>query len=206
MQTQHISEQFSCEGFDSRRVEAAFDGGAVTSDAGVLLLRETDRAISLIERGGSTLRSQLIHIVSRLVCRVFLASHVEIREMSDHDRRIVQTVVTSAAVGGFAFLALVGWVLAFDVSSIATMIDGAADNGLLSALFIGGSLTKGAAVGTAVGLTLADHNRLALRQQAALTAASARSERRIVPIRMVRTSCPEAVNNAVDRSGGHFRE
>lgn len=29
---------------DDRCVVAAFDGGAVTSDAGVLLLRETDRA------------------------------------------------------------------------------------------------------------------------------------------------------------------
>ena len=29
---------------------AAFDGGAITSDAGALLLGETDRAIRLIER------------------------------------------------------------------------------------------------------------------------------------------------------------
>ncbi len=32
------------------RLVAAFDGGVMTSDAGALLLRETDRAIGLIER------------------------------------------------------------------------------------------------------------------------------------------------------------
>ena len=31
-----------------RRVEASFDGGAVTSDAGALLLREADRRLDLI--------------------------------------------------------------------------------------------------------------------------------------------------------------
>jgi hypothetical protein len=35
---------------EGRRVEAAFDGGAVTSDAGALLLGATDRANGLIER------------------------------------------------------------------------------------------------------------------------------------------------------------
>src|SRR5512144_1695572 len=50
MQTECISGQLEFEGFDGRRVVAAFDGGAVTSDAGALLLRETDRAIRLIER------------------------------------------------------------------------------------------------------------------------------------------------------------
>ena len=33
-----------------RRVEAAFDGGAITSDAGALLLGATDRAIGLVSR------------------------------------------------------------------------------------------------------------------------------------------------------------
>jgi hypothetical protein len=50
MWTQCISEPFEFEGFDGWRVVAAFDGGAVTSDTGALLLRETDRAIGLIDR------------------------------------------------------------------------------------------------------------------------------------------------------------
>lgn len=75
--------------------------------------------------------------------------------MSDHDQRILQTAITSAAVGGFVFLALAGWVLAFDVSSIATMTAGATEKDLISALFIGGLLTKGATVAAAFGLALA---------------------------------------------------
>ena len=35
---------------DERRVMAAFDGGAITSDAGALLLGETNRVIRLTER------------------------------------------------------------------------------------------------------------------------------------------------------------
>ena len=43
MQTECISGQLEFEGFDGRHVVAAFDGGAVTSDAGALSPRETDR-------------------------------------------------------------------------------------------------------------------------------------------------------------------
>jgi hypothetical protein len=39
--------QLAFEGFQGRRVVGAFDGGAVTSNAGALLLREADRAIDL---------------------------------------------------------------------------------------------------------------------------------------------------------------
>jgi hypothetical protein len=35
---------------DGRAVVASFDGGAITSDAGALLLGQTDRAIRLTER------------------------------------------------------------------------------------------------------------------------------------------------------------
>src|SRR5437867_5531180 len=38
---------------EGRQVVAAFDGGAITSDAGALLLGETDRAIRLSERFAS---------------------------------------------------------------------------------------------------------------------------------------------------------
>ena len=45
-----VSLSSSVGGFGGRRVEAAFDGGALTSDAGALLLQEADRAIGLIDR------------------------------------------------------------------------------------------------------------------------------------------------------------
>jgi hypothetical protein len=39
MQTHCISAQLAFEGFDGHKVIAGFDGGAITSDAGALLLR-----------------------------------------------------------------------------------------------------------------------------------------------------------------------
>jgi Transposase DDE domain group 1 len=70
MQTECISGQLEFEGFDGRRVLAAF--GAVTSDAGALLLRDTDRAIRLIERVAACFSDgrdpgQLIHALSTLL-------------------------------------------------------------------------------------------------------------------------------------------
>ena len=95
--------------------------------------------------------------------------------MSDHDQRIVQTVVTSAAIGGFVFLAIVGWVLAFDISSIATLMAGATERDILSALFIGGSLTKGATVGAVLGLAFAARGIRSERAGPTMVAATALS-------------------------------
>ncbi len=39
MPTECIPEQLEFEAFDRRRVTAAFDGGAISTDAGALLLR-----------------------------------------------------------------------------------------------------------------------------------------------------------------------
>ena len=38
------------QGCRRRRVTAAFDGGSITSNAGTLLLRETDRFVGLFDR------------------------------------------------------------------------------------------------------------------------------------------------------------
>ena len=50
MPTQCNAEQLQFSCVERRRVVAAFDGGAVSSDAGALLLRRTDEAIGLIDR------------------------------------------------------------------------------------------------------------------------------------------------------------
>ncbi|GLS37429.1 hypothetical protein GCM10010869_30220 [Mesorhizobium tianshanense] len=50
MQTHCISDQLEFEGFDAHKVVAGFDGGAITSDAGALLLRHADGAIGLFDR------------------------------------------------------------------------------------------------------------------------------------------------------------
>ncbi|OOO54084.1 hypothetical protein BS629_02995 [Rhizobium leguminosarum bv. viciae USDA 2370] len=50
MQPYCISTQLEFEGFDAHKVVAGFDGGAITSDAGALLLRHVDKVIGLFER------------------------------------------------------------------------------------------------------------------------------------------------------------
>jgi hypothetical protein len=50
MPTQCSAKSFGFARVESRAVVAAFDGGAVTSDAGSLLLGATDRAIGLVDR------------------------------------------------------------------------------------------------------------------------------------------------------------
>src|SRR5450755_3474175 len=50
MPTESSAESFDFGTVKGRPVEAAFDGGLVTSDAGALLLGATDRAIDLVDR------------------------------------------------------------------------------------------------------------------------------------------------------------
>jgi len=50
MQTDCTTDLFGFAPVEGREVVAAFDGGAMTSDAGALLLGETDRAIGMMRR------------------------------------------------------------------------------------------------------------------------------------------------------------
>ena len=50
MPTQCSADLFGFAPVEGRRVEAGFDGGAITSDAGVLLLGATDRIVGLVGR------------------------------------------------------------------------------------------------------------------------------------------------------------
>ena len=77
MQTECSQDSLDFASLGSRKVTAAFDGGAITSNAGALLLRETDRRIDLsrqvaacfkdgrrqdrIEHAVETLLAQRIH-------------------------------------------------------------------------------------------------------------------------------------------------
>jgi len=53
MPTECIPDLFGFEPVEGREVVAAFDAGMITSDAGALLLRATDRAIKMMERFAS---------------------------------------------------------------------------------------------------------------------------------------------------------
>src|SRR5258705_8057405 len=50
MQTECIPDMFGFEAVEGRQVIAAFDGVAITSNAGALLLGATDRAIRMVDR------------------------------------------------------------------------------------------------------------------------------------------------------------
>jgi hypothetical protein len=75
---------------ESRAVVAAFDGGAVTSDAGGLLLGSTDRAIRLADRFSGCFsdhrRAELIeHEVRTLVSQRIFGIALGYEDLNDHD-------------------------------------------------------------------------------------------------------------------------
>jgi len=77
MPTECNSEQFGFSRVEGRSVVAALDGGAVSSDAGALLLGAADRAIGLVDRFAvcfedGRAQDQVVHQVRAMVAqRVF---------------------------------------------------------------------------------------------------------------------------------------
>ena len=75
---------------ERRRVAADFNGGAITSDAGALLLGASDRAIGLVDRFGSCFvdarRPELVeHEVATLVGQRVFGIALGYEDLSDHD-------------------------------------------------------------------------------------------------------------------------
>ena len=75
---------------DGRRVVAAFDGGAITSDAGALLLGETDRAIRLTERLAACFIDARVpelveHEISSMVLQRVVGIALGYEDLNDHD-------------------------------------------------------------------------------------------------------------------------
>src|SRR3954470_6939769 len=90
MPTQCSADLFGFAPVERRRVEAAFDGGEVTSDAGALLLGATDRAINLVGRFARCFtdgrRSDLIeHEVATLVGQRVFGIALGYEDLNDHD-------------------------------------------------------------------------------------------------------------------------
>jgi hypothetical protein len=90
MQTECTPNLFGFAPVEGRRVEAAFDGGAMTSDAGALLLGATDRAIGLIGRFAGCFvdrrKPELIeHQVSTLVGQRVVGIALGYEDLADHD-------------------------------------------------------------------------------------------------------------------------
>ncbi len=90
MPTECSAEHFDFGAVEGRAVEAAFDGGLVSSDAGALLLGATDRAIGLIDRFAACFhderREDLIeHEVATLVGQRVFGIALGYEDLNDHD-------------------------------------------------------------------------------------------------------------------------
>ena len=90
MRTECSADCFDFGMVEGRAVEAAFDGGLVTSDAGALMLKATDRAIGLIERLARCFhderRRELIeHEVATLVGQRVFGIALGYEDLNDHD-------------------------------------------------------------------------------------------------------------------------
>jgi Transposase DDE domain group 1 len=81
---------FEFPAVEGRRVVASFDGGAITSDAGALLLGQTDRAVRLTERFAvccaDTCTAGLVeHQVETLVMQRVIGIALGYEDLNDHD-------------------------------------------------------------------------------------------------------------------------
>ena len=90
MQTDCNPDCFSFARVESRRVVADFEGGAITSDAGALLLGATNRAIGLVDRFAACFsdrrRQDLIeHDVRTLVGQRVFGLAMGYEDLNDHD-------------------------------------------------------------------------------------------------------------------------
>ena len=90
MPTECSAEQFDFGRVEGRMVEAAFDAGLVTSDAGALLLGATDRAIDLVGRFADCFRDHrrqdlIEHAVGTLIGQRVFGIALGYEDLNDHD-------------------------------------------------------------------------------------------------------------------------
>jgi hypothetical protein len=90
MQTECSAERFDFGVVEGRAVDAAFDAGVVTSDAGALLLGATDRAIGLVDGFAACFRDYrrqdlVEHAVSTLVGQRVFGIALGYEDLNDHD-------------------------------------------------------------------------------------------------------------------------
>src|SRR5438876_2316273 len=90
MPTECSAELFKFAAVGSRSVVAGFNGGAITSDAGALLLGATDRAIRLVGRFAGCFvdrrrPQQVEHSVSTLVGQRIFGIALGYEDLNDHD-------------------------------------------------------------------------------------------------------------------------
>jgi hypothetical protein len=89
--TQCNQETFEFEAHFSRGVRARFDGGTMTSDAGALLLRQTDRCMNVLARLAECFEDHrkpwlITHTVEEMVAQRVYALALGYEDLSDHDQ------------------------------------------------------------------------------------------------------------------------
>jgi DDE family transposase len=90
MQTECSQDSFDFASLGGRKVTAAFDGGAMTSNAGALLLRETDRGIGLSGKVAACFKDgrrqdRIEHRVETLVAQRIHGIALGYEDLNDHD-------------------------------------------------------------------------------------------------------------------------
>jgi hypothetical protein len=90
MLTECSQDSFEFTSLGSRKVTAAFDGGAITSNAGALLLREADRRVGLSQQVAACFkdgrrRDRIEHKLETLVAQRIHAIALGYEDLSDHD-------------------------------------------------------------------------------------------------------------------------
>jgi hypothetical protein len=90
MQTECSANQIDLGRAGGRQVVADFDGGMVSSDAGAVLLGETDRAIRLVDRFAACFRDSrhpayVLHDVKTLIAQRVFGLALGYEDLIDHD-------------------------------------------------------------------------------------------------------------------------
>jgi hypothetical protein len=90
MQTECRQDSFEFASLGSRKVTSAFDGGAITSNAGALLLREADRRIGLSRRVAACFKDgrradRIEHAAGTLVAQRIHGIALGYEDLNDHD-------------------------------------------------------------------------------------------------------------------------
>jgi len=90
MRTECSAGQLEFEALGSRKVTASFDGGAITSNAGALLLRQTDSMIGLSRQAAACFtdgrdQDQVEHSLETLVAQRVHAIALGYEDLNDHD-------------------------------------------------------------------------------------------------------------------------
>ena len=102
MQPECIPPQLCFEGLGRRAVVGRFDGGRLTTDGGVLLLREVDRRFRVTERLAECFRdhrsvARLEHRLETLVAQRVLGLAAGYEDLNDHDRLRSDSVLALAS-------------------------------------------------------------------------------------------------------------